>query len=108
MCAMSTPKTPPTAVTVDQILNRCEQECLDEFVPRTEKNSRRHFVHLRAQVGPQEAVMAELRTFAKRLDVRKGRIGRSRRLTLFSAAFTIAVRQWFSIKANVLREVDRE
>jgi len=35
MRTMSTRKTPPTAVTVDQILDRCEQECLDELVPRT-------------------------------------------------------------------------
>jgi hypothetical protein len=45
---MNTQKTPSTAVTVNQILDRCEQECLD------------------------------------------------------------AVRRWFSIKANFLREVERE
>ena len=105
---MTTHKTPPTAVTVDQILDRCEQECLDELVPMTGKNSRRHFVHLRAQIGPQEAMIAELRTFTKRLEVRKDQAGRTRRLATLSAAFTIAVRRWFSLKANFIREVERD
>jgi hypothetical protein len=105
---MSTPKTPPTAVTVNQILDRCEQDCLEELVPRNGKDSRRHFVHLRAQFGPQDAAVAELRTFTKRLEVRKDRAGRSRRLATLSAAVTIAVGRWFSIKANFIREVERE
>lgn len=105
---MSTPKTPPTAVTVNQVLDRCEQECLDELVPRTGKDSRRHFVHLRAQFGPQDAAVAELRTFTKRLEVQKDQTERARRLATLSAAFTIAVRRCFSIKANFIREVERE
>jgi hypothetical protein len=105
---MNTRKTPSTAVTVNQILDRCEQECLDELVPRAENDSRRHFVHLRAHFGPQDDVVAELRTFMKRFDVRKGRTRRARRLAMLSAAFTIDVRHWFSIKASFLREVERE
>jgi len=105
---MSTQKTPRTAATVNQIFDRYERECLDELVSKNDKDFRRHVVHLRAHFGPHDAATAELRTYAKCLDIRKGRTGRARRRDMLSASFTIAVRRWFSIKTTFFREVDRD
>lgn len=97
-----------TAVTVGAILDRYESECLDELAPRTQYAYRLHIGHLRRRFGHLEAEALEPRTFAEFLNERKrGRINRARELAVLSAAMTIAVRRWFWIKVNILRDVER-
>jgi integrase len=99
--------TAATAITVDIILERYERECLDELAPRTSKDYRRHIGHLRRRFGRLDATLLEPRDFADFLNIRRGKIQRVRQLAVLSAAFTIAVRRWFWLKTNVLRDVER-
>jgi len=97
-----------TAVTVGEILDRYERDCLDELAPRTARDYRRHLGHLRRRFGRLDATSLEPRTFAEFLnEVKRGRIQRVRQLAVLSAALTIAVRRWFWLKTNVLRDVER-
>lgn len=97
-----------TAVTVGAILDRYERDCLDELAPRTRVDYKRHIAHLQRLFGSLDATQLEPRTFAEYLnEVKRGRFERVRRLAVLSAAFTIAVRRWFWIKTNVLRDVER-
>lgn len=103
----STPSTVP-AITVTTILDRYERECLDELAPRTARDYQRHLGHLRRRFGSLDATQLEPRTFAEYLgEVKRGKIQRVRRLAVLSAALTIAVRRWFWLKTNVLRDVER-
>lgn len=97
-----------TAVTVGEILDRYERDCLDELAPRTARDYRRHIGHLRRRFGPLDATTLEPRIFAEFLgEVKRGKIQRVRQLAVLSAALTIAVRRWFWLKTNVLRDVER-
>jgi len=97
-----------TSVTVGEILDRYERDCLDELAPRTARDYRRHLGHLRRRFGRLDATALEPRTFAEFLnEVKRGRIQRVRQLAVLSAALTIAVRRWFWLKTNVLRDVER-
>lgn len=97
-----------TAVTVGDILNRYERDCLDELAPRTRRDYVRHIGHLRRRFGHLDATTLEPRIFAEFLnEVKRGRIQRVRQLAVLSAALTIAVRRWFWLKTNVLRDVER-
>src|SRR5689334_7486880 len=101
----STPSTVP-AITVTEILQRYERECLDELAPRTRVDYRRHIRHLINRFGSLIATELEPRTFADFLNVKKGRTNRVRMLAVLSAAFTIAVRRFYWLKVNILRDVD--
>jgi integrase len=105
---MNTPATETAPVTVNTILERYERECLHELAPRTQRDYRRHIGHLRRRFGHLNALELEPRIFAEFLnEVREGRIQRVRQLAVLSAALTIAVRRWFWLKTNVLRDVER-
>lgn len=106
-CGMDTPNPETAPVTVNTILERYERECLEELAPRTRGDYRRHIGHLRARFGPLNALELEPRTFADFLNVKKGRIQRVRQLAVLSSALTIAVRRWFWLKLNILRDVER-
>src|SRR5689334_20496438 len=72
-------QTETAPVTVTEILERYERECLHELAPRTQVDYRRHIRHLANRFGSLVATDLEPRTFADFLNVRKGpRAGRSR------------------------------
>ena len=104
---MNTPTSETAPVTVNTILERYERDCLDELAPRTARDYRRHIGHLRRRFGQLDATLLEPRDFADFLNIRRGKIQRVRQLAVLSAAFTIAVRRWFWLKVNVLRDVER-
>jgi len=105
---MNAQLTETAPVTVKQILDRYERDCLDELAPRTQTDYRRHCEHLRRLFGHLDASQLEPRTFAEYLNgVKRGRFERKRRLAVLSAALTIAVRRWWLIKINVLRDVEK-
>lgn len=104
---MDTTTSAATAITVDTILERYQLECMHELAPRTARDYKRHIGHLHARFGPLDALLLEPRDFADFLNVRRGKIQRVRTLAVLSAAFTIAVRRWFWLKVNVLRDVER-
>jgi integrase len=105
---MDTETTPQTAViTVNQILDRYERDCLDELAPRTQIDYRRHLVKLRQVFGSAIASDLEPKDFADFLDVKRGKWQRVKQLAVLSAAFTKAVRRWWWMKRNPLREVER-
>lgn len=101
-------QTPTTAVTVNTILERYERDCLDVLAPRTQRDYRQHIAHLRRRFGALDATTMEPRVFAEFLnEVKKGKIQRVRQLAVLSAALTIAVRRFYLLKVNVLRDVER-
>jgi integrase len=105
---MTTQTTETAPVTVNTILDRYERDCLDELAPRTARDYRRHIGHLRRRFGSMEASQLEPRPFAEYLnEVKRGKIQRVRTLAVLSAALTIAVRRWFWLRTNVLRDVER-
>lgn len=105
---MDIPTSETIPLTVNIILNRYERECLDELAPRTARDYRRHIGHLQRRFGQLDAMQLEPRTFAEFLnEVKRGKIQRVRQLAVLSAALTIAVRRWFWLKTNVLRDVER-
>lgn len=104
---MNTATTETAPVTVNTILERYERECLDELATRTQRDYKRHIGHLQRRFGALDATLLEPRDFADFLNVRRGKIQRVRQLAVLSAAFTIAVRRWFWLKVNVLRDVER-
>jgi integrase len=102
----STPST-VQAITVNEILDRYELECLPLLSPGTIKGYRYHLRDLRKAFGT--AVAAELRPkdFGPFLNVRRGKCHRVRQLAVLSAAFTQAVSFWYVLERNVLRDVHR-
>lgn len=104
---MDTNTAPETAVTVNAILARYERECLHELRPTTAKGYRRHIKQLLPLFGHYVASELEPRHFADFLNVRRGQVERVRALAVLSAALTKAVRRWFWLKTNVLRDVER-
>jgi integrase len=98
------------AVTVSQILDRYEAECLHELAPRTQRDYRRHLNHLRNQFGHLLANELKPKDFGPFLQIppgKKGRIQRVRQLAVLSSAFTHAVSFWYVMDRNVLRDVKR-
>jgi len=104
---MDTETTPTTAVTVNDILDRYERDCLPLLAPGTIKGYRYHIRDLRVAFGA--AIAAELRPkdFGPFLNVRRGKCHRVRQLAVLSAAFTQAVSAWYVLETNVLRDVKR-
>lgn len=104
---MDAETTPETAVTVNQILERYERDCLPELAPRTQIDYTRHLAKLRQVYG--SAIAQELRPkdFGPYLDVKRGKCQRVKHLAVLSAAFTQAVSYWYLLPSNVLRDVKR-
>lgn len=104
---MDTETNTETAVTVNQILERYERDCLPELAPRTQIDYTRHLAKLRTVYG--SAIAQELRPkdFGPYLDVKRGKCQRVKHLAVLSAAFTQAVSFWYWLPSNVLRDVKR-
>lgn len=99
--------TETAPVTVNQILDRYERDCLDVLRPRTARDYRRHIGHLRNRFGPCIASELRPKDFGPFLDVKRGKIQRVRQLAVLSSAFTQAVSFWYVLDRNVLRDVKR-
>lgn len=97
-----------TAVTVSQILDRYQIECLPKLAPRTARDYVRHLGHLKNAFGTRVADDLRPRDFGPFLNVVKGQVQRVRQLAVLSSAFTQAVSFWYwGIERNVLRDVKR-
>jgi integrase len=98
-------------VTVSQILDRYERECVPSLAPRTQKDYARHLIHLRSIFGERVAAELKPRDFGPFLNNNgkaRGRIQKVRQLAVLSAAFTQAVSFWYwGLEANPLRDVKR-
>lgn len=94
-------------VTVRDILDRYEVECLPKLAERTRGDYVRHLVTLRREFGDRIAEELKPKDFGPFLNVQKGQIQRVRQLAVLSAAFTQAVSFWYLIPSNVLRDVKR-
>lgn len=94
-------------VTVSQILDRYEAECLSSLAPRTARDYARHIKHLRQTFGPLIANDLRPRDFRDFMNVKKGKIQRNRTMAVLSAAFSEAVGRWYLLERNVLRDVKR-
>jgi integrase len=97
-------------VTVSQVLDRYEAECLHELAPRTQKNYRRHIILLKRAFGHLDVNELKPKDFGPFLQIppgKKGRVQRVRQLAVLSAAFTQAVSFWYVMERNVLRDVKR-
>lgn len=95
------------APTVGDIIDRYEAECLHELGERTRRDYRRHLIHLRREFGHLNARELVPKDFSNFMNVKKGKIQRNRQLAVLSAAFTKAVRRWFWLDRNCLRDVER-
>jgi integrase len=93
--------------TVNEILDRYEQDCLAELAPRTQKDYRKNIVHLRRWFGDRIASELKPRDFGPFLQIKRGYHNRVKMLAILSSAFTSAVSTWFLIDRNVLRDVKR-
>jgi integrase len=98
-------------VTVSQILDRYEVECLPQLAPRTQRDYARHLNHLRREFGHYRTDELKPRIFGEFLQRippgKKGRVQKVRQLAVLSAAFGQAVSFWYMMEHNVLREVKR-
>lgn len=105
---MDTQTTATAPVTVNTILDRYERDGMDELRPRTARDYRRHIGHLRRRFGQMDAMTLEPRPFAEFVnEVKRGKVQRVRQLAVLSAALTMAVRRFYLLKVNVLRDVER-
>lgn len=106
----TTPST-VSAITVNTILDRYEREYVPhELAPQTQKDYARRIISLRQLWGHRIATELKPKDFADYLHAggkRKGRINRVRTLAVLSGAFTEAVRSYYLLSTNVLRDVKR-
>lgn len=94
--------------TVASLLDKYERETIPSLAPSTQKNYRRHVVHLKLWFGDRVAEELRPKDFGPFLDKKgKGRIQRIKQLAVLSACFTQAVSVWYLIERNVLRDVKR-
>lgn len=96
------------AFTVNAILDRYEEKCLDELAPRTRRDYIRHIPVLRKWYGERIAEELKPRDFRDFLDVKRGYEQRKKQLAILSSAFTNAVSTWYILDRNVLRDVKRK
>jgi integrase len=99
-----------TAVTVSQLLDRFQAQCLPQLSPRTARDYARHLGHLTARFGDRIASDLKPKDFGPFLQERAGKRGqvqRVRQLAVLSACFTQAVSFWYVLDRNVLRDVKR-
>lgn len=97
-------------VTVSQVLDRYQAECLPSLAPRTARDYVRHVGHLKRWFGDRIASDLKPRDFGPFLSIppgKKGRVQRVRQLAVLSSAFTQAVSFWYVLDHNVLRDVKR-
>lgn len=94
--------------TVNEILDRYQQECLGELAPRTRKDYLRHIPVLRHWFGARYANDLKPRDFGPFLNIKRGIHQRQRQLAVLSSAFTSAVSFWWMMDHNVLRDVKRK
>lgn len=97
-------------LTVRQILDRYERECVPELAPRTQKDYARHLNYLRQIFGERIAEDLKPKDFGPFLQnggKKRGQIQKVRQLAVLSAAFTQAVSFWYVLDRNVLRDVKR-
>jgi len=99
-----------STVTVSQILDRYERDCLPQLAPRTARNYVRHIAFLKQRFG--DRIASELKPkdfgpFIAEKNGKRGQVQRVRQLAVLSAAFTQAVSFWYVLDHNVLREVKR-
>lgn len=99
--------TPQTTVTVTDILNRYELDCVPDLAPRTQIDYHRHLIRLREVFGSAIAQELQPKDFATFLNVKKGKCQRVKQLAVMSAALTQAVSFWYWLPRNVLRDVKR-
>lgn len=104
---MDTETNPQTVVTVNQILERYELDCVPDLAPRTQIDYRRHLQKLRQVFGPALAEELRPKDFGPFLNVKRGKCQRVKQLAVLSAAFTQAVSFWYWLPSNVLRDVKR-
>lgn len=93
--------------TVNEILDRYERDCLHDLAARTQVDYRKHIRHLRHWFGARVAAELKPRDFSTFIEVTKGRFVRNKQLAVLSAAFTQAVKRWYWLDANVVRDVWR-
>jgi integrase len=105
----STPATAPaTPVTVSDILNRYERECLPKLAPQTIRDYTYHLEVLHREFGSRAASELEPKDFGPWMRTsERGVCYRVRSLAVLSAAFTQAVSFWYILPRNVLRDVKR-
>jgi integrase len=96
------------AFTVNAILDRYEEKCLDELAPRTRRDYIRHIPVLRKWYGERIAEELKPRDFRDFLDVKRGYEQRKKQLAILSSAFTNAVSVFYILDRNVLRDVKRK
>jgi integrase len=99
-----------TAITVSEILDRYQAECLPSLAPRTARDYARHLGHLKRWFGDRIASELKPKDFGPFLAIppgKKGRVQRVRQLAVLSSAFTQAVSFWYVLDRNVLRDVKR-
>lgn len=95
------------AVTVAEILDRFVRDSLHTRAPQTQRDYLWHIARLRREFGHRIASELRPRDFGPFLEVRKGRANRVRSLAVLSAAFSDAVKRWYILDSNVLRDVAR-
>lgn len=106
---MDTTLTETAPVTVNAILDRYLREYVPKkLAPRTQIDYARHIVVLRRWFGERIASELKPRDFAEFLNVDRGKFQRVRQVAVLSSAFTQAVKRWYWIERNVLRDVERE
>jgi integrase len=93
--------------TVAAILDRYQREVVPELHPRTQRDYAYHIGYLKRDFGDWVAAELKPKDFAEYFNVKRGRMGRVRTLAVLSAAFNCAVRRWFWLETNVLRDVMR-
>jgi len=104
---MDTQATETAPVTVNQILERYQKDCLQALAPRTRADYKRHLGHLKRAFGTRVAAELKPKDFAGFLNVPKGVTHRVRMLGVLSAAFTQAVSYWYVLDHNILKDVKR-
>jgi integrase len=98
-------------ITVNQILDRYESKCLPQLAPATARDYRRQIGHLRRAFGERIASELKPRDFGPFLEEKSGKRGwsqRVRQVAILGAAFTQAVRKFYLLDHNVIRDVQLE
>lgn len=100
--------TEPT-YTVNDILDRFQQDYVPTLAPRTQKDYAYHVRTLRQWFGDRLADDLKARDFRDFMTVKKpkGKIQRNRQLAVLSCAFSEAVGRWYMMASNPCRDVKR-
>ena len=93
--------------TVADLIDRFTRDGLLSRAPGTQKNYRYHLAFLRQTFGDRIAADLKPKDFGPFLAVKKGKITRVRALAVLSAIFNDAVKRWYCLDQNVVRDVTR-